>query len=195
VGGKRFQANAASSRRSIVPQQVLIEIVRSPTDEVRELIGELEAVLSAEYPPEQRHGLSLDAIFAPHILFFVARLNGAAVGCGGVALFADFAEAKRLYVRQTMRGRGVAQALLGRLEAEARSAGLSVLRLETGDKQQAAIRLYERAGFTRCGAFGAYAEMAPEAIATSVFFEKRLAPQPSKSTSGEINRAPAGDIG
>lgn len=163
--------------------QILVEIVRSPTDEIRELIGELAVVLSAEYPPEQRHGLPLEAIFAPHILFFVARLNGAAAGCGGVALFSDFAEVKRMYVRPSARGRGVAQALLGRLEGEARGAGRSLLRLETGVKQAAAIRLYERAGFARCGAFGDYATMPLGAVATSVFFEKRLAPRPSGSGS------------
>jgi putative acetyltransferase len=102
-------------------------------------------------------------------------LNGAAAGCGGVALFSDFAEVKRMYVRPSARGRGVAQALLKRLEAEARSAGLLLLRLETGDRQVAAMRLYERAGFARCGAFGAYAAMPPGAIATSIFLEKRLA--------------------
>ena len=175
--------------------QILIEIVRAPTDEVREMIDELERVLSAEYPPEQRHGLLLDAIFAPHIRFFLARLDGAAVGCGGVALFPDFAEVKRMYVRAAARGRGAAQALLERLETEACGAGLSLLRLETGDRQKAAIRVYERAGFARCGAFGAYAAMTPQAIATSVFFEKRLPPHPSKSTRCGISGASAGGIG
>jgi len=154
--------------------RVVIEIVRSPTDEVRELIGELQRVLSAEYPPEQQHGLKLEAIFEPHIRFFLARLNGNAIGCAGVALFADFAEVKRMFVREAARGRGVAQGLLKRLEAEARDAGLLVLRLETGDRQDAAMRLYGRAGFTRCGAFGAYATMPPDAVATSIFFEKSL---------------------
>ncbi|WP_363331145.1 GNAT family N-acetyltransferase [Bradyrhizobium sp.] len=67
----------------------------------------------------------MQALFQPHILFFLARLNGAAVGCGGMALFADFAEVKRMYVREAVRGRGVAQALLARIETEARAAGLS----------------------------------------------------------------------
>jgi putative acetyltransferase len=155
--------------------RIVIEIARSPTDEVRDLIDELESVLSAAYPPEQRHGLELEAIFEPHVRFFLARLDGTAVACGGVALFAGFAEVKRMYVREAARGRGVAQVLLKRLEAEARDAGLSVLRLETGDRQHAAMRLYERAGFTRCGAFGAYAAMPPDAVATSVFFEKSVA--------------------
>lgn len=39
-----------------------IELVPSATDEVSALIGELDQVLGAEYPPEQRHGLSLDSI-------------------------------------------------------------------------------------------------------------------------------------
>jgi putative acetyltransferase len=155
--------------------EILIEMVPTATDDVRALVHELEQTLAAEYPPEQRHGLALEAIFQPHIQFFVARLDGVAVGCGGVALFADFAEVKRMYVRDSVRGRGVAQALLASIEAVARDAGLRVLRLETGDQQVAAMRLYERAGFRRCGAFGDYAAMAPQAIATSVFFEKQLA--------------------
>ena len=175
--------------------QTVIEIARSPTDDVRRLIAELEDVLSAEYPPEQRHGLSLDAVFQPHILFFVARLNGAAAGCGGVALFSDFAEVKRMYVRPSARGRGVAQALLRRLENETRSAGMSLLQLETGIKQAAAIRLYERAGFSRCGAFGVYATMPQGAVATSVFFEKRLASHLGELTGAGISGTSAGGMG
>src|SRR5271170_5263016 len=136
---------------------VRIEAAPSPTEEVRGLIGELKAVLSAEYAPEQRHGLALDAIFQPHIRFFLARLHGAAVGCGGVALLCDFAEVKRMYVREAARGQGVAQAILARIEAEVRSAGLSLLHLETGERKVSAMRLYVRAGFRRCPAFGAYA--------------------------------------
>jgi putative acetyltransferase len=80
-----------------------------------------------------------------------------------------------MYVRPEARGRGVADAVLARVEVEARAAGLAVLRLETGDRQHAAMRFYERAGFRRCDAFGAYAAMAPAAIATSVFYEKAIA--------------------
>lgn len=158
-------------------QHPVIEPVPAPTDEVRQLIAELNETLSAEYPPEQRHGLALDAIFQPHIRFFVARLNGEAVGCGGVALFDDFAEVKRMYVREAVRGRGVAQALLHQLEAATRAAGISALRLETGDRQHAAMRLYERAGFRRCPAFGDYLAKPPQAIAASIFYERQLVSQ------------------
>jgi putative acetyltransferase len=161
----------------IAPGAFAIELATHATDEVRALVGELEADLAAGYPPEQRHGLAIDAIFQPHIRFFVARRDGRAVGCGGVALFPEFAEVKRMYVRPAARGSGAARAVLGQLEAVARAAGQTVLRLETGDRQRAAIRFYERAGFQRCGAFGPYAAMDPHAIATSLFFEKRVGDQ------------------
>jgi putative acetyltransferase len=151
-----------------------IEPALTATDEVRALIGELEAVLAVEYPPVQRHGLAVEAIFQPHVRFFLARLHGVAVGCGGVALFPDYAEVKRMYVHHTARGQGVADALLARLEAEVRSTGLSLLRLETGVRQIAAMRLYVRSGFRECPAFGDYALKVPESIAASVFFEKRV---------------------
>jgi putative acetyltransferase len=154
-----------------------IERIAEATDDARLLIGELDQLLAAEYLPEQRHGLAFEALVQPNVRFFLARLNGVAIGCGGIALFDDFAEVKRMYVRQTARGSGVAQALLARIEMEARIAGFAVLRLETGERQAAALRFYARAGFRLCAAFGDYAAMRPEAIATSIFMEKPLAAQ------------------
>jgi putative acetyltransferase len=68
----------------------------------------------------------------------------------------------------------VAKALLRRLEAEARAAGFTLLRLETGVYQAEALRFYEGAGFRRCGAFGPYAGLPPRAIELSLFYEKAL---------------------
>jgi putative acetyltransferase len=153
---------------------IAVERATAPTADVKILVDELQAELAVHYPPEQQHGLSLAAIFVPHVRFFVARLDGTPVGCGGVALCDGFAEVKRMYVRSSVRGRGVAEALLARIEDEARAAGASSLKLETGDRQAAAMRFYERLGFRRCGAFGEYAAMPPHAIAASVFYEKPL---------------------
>jgi putative acetyltransferase len=151
-----------------------IELVAAPTPEARALVAELDQISAAVYEPHQRHGLSIEQLFQPDIRFFVARLNGDAVGCGGVALFGDYAEVKRMYTREAARRRGVGKAMRARLEAEARHAGKRVLRLETGVHQVAAMRLYEHWGFRRCGPFGHYAELSPDAIATSVFYEKPL---------------------
>src|SRR5215216_1050994 len=109
-----------------------ISLAAKPDEEVRSLVSELNDELGALYLPEQRHGLALDAIFAPHVRFFVARLDGLAVGCGGIAVFDDFAEVKRMYVRPKARGQGVADAIMAKLVGVTRGAGLSVLRLETG---------------------------------------------------------------
>src|ERR1700748_3446615 len=60
-----------ASPDSMHNEAICIETVPTPTGEVVELIKELDQVLSAEYPPEQRHGLALEAIFQPHVLFFL----------------------------------------------------------------------------------------------------------------------------
>jgi putative acetyltransferase len=148
---------------------VLIERVLAPDDDVRQLITELDAELGALYPPEQRHGLRLDAIFQPHVRFFVARTNGLAVGCGGVALFEEFAEIKRMYVRPDSRGQGIADEIVARLLEEAAANGKFAARLETGTLQLAAVRFYERCGFQRCEAFEPYASMPSNKIVNSLF--------------------------
>jgi len=153
---------------------ISVERVLAPTDEVRTLVEDLEGELSVHYAAAQRHGLKLEEIFRPHIRFFVARINGEAIGCGGVALSAGFAEVKRMYVRPGSRGSGAADAIIARLQSEAAQMGLNVLRLETGTAQLAAIRFYERHGFAICPPFEPYVLMEPHAIETSVFMEKRI---------------------
>ena len=117
---------------------ITIERAVEASPEVCDLIGELNDVLGAAYESHQRHGLSIVQLFEPHVRFFLARLDGFAVGCG-VAVFEDYAEVKRMYTRPAARGRGVAKALLYSIEDEACRANKSVLRLETGTYQQEAL--------------------------------------------------------
>ena len=135
-----------------------IEQAAQPTEEIRILIQQLEEELSPHYQVHQRHGLKLEAIFQPGIHFFLARRAGEALGCGGVAFLTRLADA-----------------LMDRLADVARQSGRPLLRLETGDCQQAAIRFYRRYGFSFCGPFEPYSTMPPENIATSIFMERRLA--------------------
>ncbi len=157
-----------------VHRGIEVELAHGPNDEVARLLEELEAELSQHHAPDQRHGLKIDQIFQPHIRFFVARREGRAAGCAGVAFFEGFAEVKRMYVEPNARGLGIADALMTRLEQEALWAGQDLLRLETGTAQAAAIGFYTRRGFKPCQAFEPYASMAPAAIETSLFFERRL---------------------
>jgi putative acetyltransferase len=151
-----------------------IERVEVATDEVRQLIAELDAALARDYLPEQRHAVSLEQLFGGNMRFFVARVDSVAVGCGGVAFYDGFAEVKRMYTRPAARRSGVAAGVLRRLEREARMAGYSVLRLETGMYQTEAIGFYLRGGFELCDAFGDYASMTPRSIETSVFCQKTI---------------------
>jgi len=153
---------------------VVIEQAHAPSADIIELLGELDAELSGPYAADQRHALSVEKLFQPDVRFFVARLDGAAVACGGIGFYHGYAELKRMYSRPSVRGRGVAKAILRRLEAEARAAGAPLLRIETGVYQEEALRFYEGAGFRRCGAFGPYADMPPRAIETSIFYEKAV---------------------
>jgi putative acetyltransferase len=153
---------------------VVIEQVPAPTAEIKDLLADLDAALSGPYAADQAHALSVEQLFQPNLRFFVARLDGAAVACGGVGFYDGYAELKRMFSRPAVRGCGVAKALLRRLEAEARAAGFTLLRLETGVYQAEALRFYEGAGFRRCGAFGPYAELPPRAIELSLFYEKAL---------------------
>jgi len=169
-----YREEAEAFAHRAMENKIRVDRVMSPTDEVGCLVAELEAELSGLYRPEQRHGLSLASLFQSHIRFFIAHMAGMAVGCGGIALFPDFSELKRMYVRKSARGLGVADEILRTLSAAAADAGATSLRLETGAHSTEAIRFYTRNGFRPCGAFEPYASMPPDAIIASVFMEKEL---------------------
>lgn len=153
---------------------ISIEETATVTEEVRNLLTELDRDLSGLYSDDQQHALTIEDLFQPGVRFFLARLKGIAVGCGGVALYGDYAEMKRLYCRPSARGHGVAQALLKEMEIAARHAKAAFLRLETGVYQHAAIKFYQNNGFSECGSFGPYAKMPPHAIELSAFYEKSV---------------------
>jgi len=121
------------------------------------LIDELDAYQRPLYPAESHHGIDIDQLAAPHVLFAVARDDeGRAVACGAIVLGPAFGELKRMYVKPGLRGRGVASDLLRRLEEAAAARGCAMFALETGHLQPEAIRLYERSGYVACGPFGDY---------------------------------------
>jgi GNAT superfamily N-acetyltransferase len=134
------------------------------------LITELEAHLDPLYPPESRHGYSVEKLIAQAVAFFVLRDDDIPAGCGGIQLLGtDYGEIKRMYVRPQFRGLGFGKLLLDHLADYARARGVGLLRLETGIHQTAAIHLYERMGFQRIPPFGAYVE-----DPLSLFYEKRI---------------------
>lgn len=150
--------------------------VSGPHYEMRALITELEAYLAGLYLPEQLRGWPYERLLQPDVKFFIARNGARAVGCGGIALFDEFAEVKRMYTVHEGRSQGVGRAVMARLEDEARAAGKEWLLLETGDEQDESMHFFEAYGFHPRTYFGPYADMKPLTLATSRFYQKRLNP-------------------
>ncbi|MBP7998466.1 MAG: GNAT family N-acetyltransferase [Chloroflexi bacterium] len=143
---------------------------RPDSPEAIELITELEAVLDPFYPPESRHGFSVEKLVRQGVAFFVTRVDGAAAGCGGIQIVGtEYGELKRMFVRPRFRGLGLGKLMLDQLAAHAQQHSVTILRLETGIHQTEAIGLYESWGFTRIPPFGDYWD-----DPLSLFFEKRL---------------------
>lgn len=133
------------------------------------LIDELQTYLESFYPPEHRHGFSVQQLLDAGVAFFVLRVDGTSAGCVGVMCTPEYAEIKRMYVRPTYRGQQLGMQLLAAAEAHARHAGAPCLRLETGIHQHASIARYTAYGFVRIPAFGPY-----EDNGVSLCYEKIL---------------------
>lgn len=118
-----------------------LEIQRDRPPAFYELVAEYEASLS----PALRH-----ARLEPFVATFMASLDGQACGC----LALDERDAttgivKRLYVKPSFRGHGVARALMDDLLAAARERGYARVILDTNREQlAAAYQLYRSMGFT-----------------------------------------------
>jgi putative acetyltransferase len=127
---------------------------------VRELFEAADAYGLSIYPPEGYHALDATEFGRDDVTLLVARdAAGAALGMAALVDGRDgFGELKRMYVHDRARGLGVGAALLGAIEDLARGLGIHTLRLETGEPQQAAIRMYERAGYARIDRFGPYVD-------------------------------------
>ena len=134
---------------------VSIEVPRSP--EIIELVRLGDEYGLGLYPADSYYSLDLDELEKPGVTVLVARRAGAALGLIALVDRGDgTAEIKRMFVAEEARGAGVASALMTALEARAGETGISLVQLETGPKQPAAIRLYEKHGYHHIPNFGQY---------------------------------------
>jgi putative acetyltransferase len=143
-----------------------VEIQRERADhpQVVALLGALDRYLGELYEPADNHILSVSELLAPDVSFFVARVADKIVGTGAVRHMpgkADtagqsYGEVKRMYVDPAVRGQRIGERLLQTLEDSLRREGIALALLETGSDQREAVRLYERCGYSRRGAFGGY---------------------------------------
>ena len=147
---------------------VAIEPPRQP--EVERLLDGSTAHAQSLYPPESNFLLDLATLERPEVAFYVARDGDRAVGMAALVVetaarefversdapAAGRGELKRMFVDPNARGRGVAAALLNRIEADAVARGIREIVLETGDLHDAAKVLYTRHGYREIPQFGQY---------------------------------------
>jgi putative acetyltransferase len=148
-------------------------IIVEPTDphhpQATALLQQSHALMQSLFAPEDNFYLEISDLVSPDIHFFTARVSDQICGTGALAIKDGYGEIKSMFVADTARGKGVADAILRQIEDQAREVGLTQLKLETGDVLHAAHRLYRRHGFTDCDVFGDYANGK-----SSLFMEKAL---------------------
>lgn len=84
---------------------------------------------------------------------WMAYLGGDPIGCvvlRPLTSIPSAGECKRLYVKPSARGRGIAGALMDALEHYARGQGLAWIYLDSHDGLTAAIALYRQRGYLAC---------------------------------------------
>ncbi|MBA8902888.1 MULTISPECIES: GNAT family N-acetyltransferase [unclassified Phyllobacterium] len=148
-------------------------------DDVRALVDALNAHLLPLSPVEFQFKMTVEQMAGEDTTVFIARdENGHAVGCGALKEHdGQIGEVKRMFTLPSVRGKRVGSILLDAITGLARKKGMTRLVLETGVGPgfDAAWRLYERSGFTRCGVLLDYPDSEH-----SAFYEKRLALTPAQ---------------
>jgi GNAT superfamily N-acetyltransferase len=128
-----------------------LRVESADTEASRALQHAFFAEIAGLYPgfdPALAPSAEPDEVTPPEGAWIVAYLGDRAVGCGCFKRLDDTtAEVKRLYLEPAARGRGVGRRLLEALEEQARLAGYSRVRLDTGPRQPVALALFRAAGY------------------------------------------------
>ena len=147
------------------------KIIRTNSNNIdfQELVKELDADLKIRDGEEHAFFAQYNKIdLINHVI--VAYLNDEAVGCGAMKQYDDNTmEVKRMFVKPTSRGNGIATIVLKEVENWAKELDFSKCILETGIKQPEAIALYQKNNYTQIPNYEQY-----EAVESSVCFEKTL---------------------
>jgi len=149
-------------------------VAREPADSadavwcLERYFAELARRFDEGFDPGKGAKVGAEAMNPPNGWFFLARLDGRPVGCGGLApLGAKTGEIKRVWTAPEARGLGVARRIVAAVEAAARAAGLTTLKLDTNRALKEAHALYRKLGFVETARYNdnPYADH---------WFEKRL---------------------
>jgi len=109
---------------------------------VVKLLEQSHALMNELFPADGCHYLEIDDLCVPEITFLTVMDGDTIIGCGALSNKGDYGELKSMFTDPAARG---------------------------NDALTAAIKLYEKHGFTRRGPFGTYAEH-PD----STFMERQI---------------------
>jgi len=117
-------------------------------------LRELDERFESGFDPARGPTAEPGELVPPAGLFLLARLDGAAVGCGALKFDGrGGGEIKRMWVAPSARGLGIAQRLVEALEHHAASSGVHTLRLDTNRALTEARTLYLRNGYRQIPAY------------------------------------------
>ncbi|QIX61817.1 GNAT family N-acetyltransferase [Hymenobacter lutimineralis] len=140
-----------------MPTATAIQLdVSSPqAAEAQPLLDALSEQLGTRFGSDGRASFTEWHAADPRYIFLLARQDGEAVGCGAVRPIAEgIGEVKRMFAKYARQGIG--EAVLHRLETEARRAGYTELWLETRVANTEACRFYLKNGYQRRPNYGQY---------------------------------------
>ena len=141
------------------PPSISVESPRAPDTERLLMDGADDA--HARYPSAPVVLPDAAQLDVPGTLVYVARdADGEALAVAAIVeddeIGPERGELKRMFVDPRARGRGVASALIERIETDAAARGLREIVLEAGRLHHPALALYAKHGYRRVERFGSY---------------------------------------
>lgn len=139
-------------------QLLLIKDEGEQMDTVRTLFREYETELNEDLcfqSFEEELKDPLKKYGAPKGVLYVAKWDHEVAGCIALMPLQEkgVCEMKRLYVRPAFRKHKIGKALVEQLLKDAKSIGYTKMKLDTLQKLQPAIQLYQKYGFTETTAY------------------------------------------
>jgi DNA-binding MarR family transcriptional regulator/GNAT superfamily N-acetyltransferase len=149
---ERLVAAMAEVERLLIASSVHIGVVDPRHPGARRCVQAYFDELAERFEGGFDPGLSIPAddesLTMPAGVFLLATLHAEPVGCAALKRHGDgYADVKRMWVSDAVRGLGLGRRLLNEIEAQAAALGVRVLRLETNGTLTEAIQLYRGSGY------------------------------------------------
>ncbi|MFT4190090.1 MAG: GNAT family N-acetyltransferase [Comamonas sp.] len=152
--------------------QAAIQPIQLEDPRFLEILQKSDDYLQSLYPPESNHLETPLTLHQAGAICLGLYINNELASCGCVKVLTNdniYGEVKRVFTLEKHRGKGFAKEVIKALEYQLRARTISLVRLETGIWQPAALAMYAALGYRNRPPFGDYSE-----DPLSVFMEKAL---------------------